>query len=139
MVNETPTADERSVGTLLSGILEDAEKLLKQQLDMFRAEVRMDVLKCKEASRLLVFGIGLLVPGGLVLCLATAYLLHWATGPAGMDPAGLPLWACLGLAGLAFGVPGALLILLGVRTFRAVPEQSAEALVENIQWLTKPK
>jgi hypothetical protein len=70
------------------------------------------------------------------------HLLHWATSPAGADPATLPLWACFGIVGLVFGVVGGALVTSGIRKFQSnnpLPDQTAQTIKENVQWIANSK
>jgi len=124
---------------VIGGIVDDFQRLVHQQIDLVRAEVRADWEKAKQASWPLAAGAGLLTIGGVLLGLMLALLLHWATAPQGADLARLPLWSCFALVGAAFVVAGGILTYLGCRRFRSIPpfpEKSADALKENIKWLT---
>lgn len=142
MATDLQTPPESSIVGALKGVLDDFQKLLQQQLTLFRAEVRADWHKTKSAVWPLVVGIGFLVIGAPVLCFMLAHLLHWLTSPAGADPARLPLWACFGLVGGALAVVGAVLLAVGIRKFQSfnpLPDESARALEENVRWLTNGK
>ena len=133
---------DESVTSLISGIIDDAQDLLTQQLALFRGEIQADFHKTKEAAAYVAAGAVLAVPGAFLLCLTLVHLLHWATSPPGADPASLPLWACYGLVGALFAVPSAILTSVGVtkfRSFNPLPDESVEALTENLQWISDNK
>jgi hypothetical protein len=70
------------------------------------------------------------------------YLLHWATSPGIQDLARVPLWGCYGLVGAGFLIAGGALLGAGLARFHSftpLPEKSAEALKENVKWLTNSK
>ena len=141
MANDVRNPAEPSVTTLVGGIISDAQELLKQQVSLLRAEIESDFKKSKDASISMAWGVGVCVPAALLLCFMAAHLLHWLTAPAGYDPAAIPLWACYGIAGVVFAALGALLVYLGVKKFESfnpLPDESAEALKENVQWLANP-
>jgi len=129
------TGPEPGVAALASGIIHDFQELVKQQLDLFRHEVKADVRKAREASTSLAVGTGMLALGSLLLCFGIAHLLSW------LMPA-LPLWGSYLIVGGLLGAPGAGLSYYACQQFRAsnlLPEDSAEALKENLEWTTKPK
>jgi len=128
-------APNESVTTLVTGILADAQELVKQQFQLFKHELRSDLNKTKEASLLLGVGVGLGLAGVLLLGLAAAYLLQW------LIPT-LPLWTCFGICGLMLVAGAAGLWYAGTLKFESinpVPEESVQALKENVQWITNPK
>lgn len=126
--------DERSVTSLVSGIVNDAQTLIQQQLALFREEIRADLRKTKEAVTALVAGVAVaaLAVGPLVFFLVA--LLH--------ELAVWPWWASALLVGVVFAVIGGALIAIGVQRFRSfnpLPDQSVEALKENLEWIKHPK
>jgi len=141
MANEVQSPPEPSVTALVSGIINDAQELFKQQVALFRQEIRSDLHKTKEAMIALVWGAGACVLAILPLCLMAVHLLHWLTSPPGIDPAAIPLWGCYGIVGGVLVALGAGLIYAGVRRFQSfnpLPDESAAALKENVQWITNP-
>src|SRR5262245_61952913 len=115
---------------IISGIVDDAQELVKQQLALFKTEVKDDIRKTKEAAIALASGLAVGAVGILFLLLAVVHLLAWAF-PA------MPLWCCYGLVGVVLAAAGGVLVWEGKRRFESfnpLPEQSAEALKENVQW-----
>jgi uncharacterized membrane protein YqjE len=126
---------EPSVTALVSGIIHDIQELLKQQVTLFRVEIREDLRKTKEAVVSLAAGLLVTLLGAFLLSLALPLLLWWAA-PA------LPPWACFAIVGGALTALGAILLYAGVKKLEAanpLHDQSVEALKENVQWLTNPK
>ena|SRR5213595_3638296 len=124
-----------SVTSLVSGIVHDAQDLMKQQLELLKAEVRDDFRKVRDASEMLGAGAGLALMGGILLTLTLVHLLNWLIPD-------MPQWAAYGIVAVVFIAGGAGLYLAGKRMLDKVnplPEQTAEALKENVQWITKPK
>jgi hypothetical protein len=135
MTPNLQTGHEPSLAALTAGILHDVQELFKQQLHLFRHEIEVKLRKTREASVCLAVGLLLMFYGGLALCATAVYLLNW------WFPT-LPLWAdCLIVTGLV-SVPGAILTFAGLRQLESVnplPEETSEALKENLEWTTKPK
>jgi len=124
---------------VIGGIVQDFQRLVRQQFEMVRAEVRTDWHKTKQAMVPVVSGAALLTVGGLLFSLMFVFLLHWLTAARGSDPATLPLWSCFAIVGAIFMLIGGILVYSGVSRFKSftpVPEQSADALKENVKWLT---
>jgi hypothetical protein len=126
---------ERSVTSLVSGIIADAQHLIQQQLAMFRQEIREDLRKSRDAAIALAVGIGITLIGSVLLLLMLPLLLHWAAPD-------LPLWACFGIVGGFLTALGGVLVYTGVKKFESVnplSDKSIEAFKENLKWTTSPK
>src|SRR5437870_13376291 len=135
MANDLRTNGEPSLTGLVTGIVNDAQDLLKQQLALFKQEIKDDVRRTKEAALSLSVGLGMVVVGGLLFCAMLVHLLNWAV-PV------LPLWSCYGIVSSAFLACGRALFYAGRRRFESfnpLPEQSVGALKENLQWIMNPK
>jgi len=139
MNNAFPTADARvstepKMSTLLTGIVRDVEELVKQQLALFRAEMIQDGRKIRDAAIPLGLGIWGVLLGLGVLALMLAHLLQWSTD--------MPLWVCYLIVGVVCVVAGGILAYVGKKkfdSFTPLPEESAQALKENVECLINPK
>jgi hypothetical protein len=135
MSPDLKTPPDASVTTLVSGIINDAQNLVKQQFELLQHEIRTDLRKTKEAGLLLMGGAVFALAGIIVQALALANLLQWAV-PS------LPMWACYGVAGLPLLLAGAGLFYAGkvkFESFTAMPNESMQALKENVQWIANRK
>jgi len=133
MPNEVNSPPEPSVTTLVTGIVHDAQELIKQQMDLVRTEIREDFRKTKEGALELSIGTGIAEIGGVFLCFTVAYLLEWAAHPY------LPLWACFAIVTGIILVVSAGLFAVGKKkfdSFNPLPNQSLQGLKENLQWKT---
>lgn len=142
MTTQVPTTSEPGVSTLVKGIVDDIGDLIKQQFKFARTEIQTDLRKSKEAATLLAIGAGAAFLGLIFAGLMLVYLLHWLTSPPGADQAGIPLWGCYGIVTAVFLGCGAVLLLTGKKkfdSFTIVPEQTADTLKENVQWITNSK
>jgi hypothetical protein len=134
MANDLQTGSEPSVTSLVTGIINDAQELFKQQLALLKHEVREDIHKTALAVASLGAGAAVAVIGGLMLCFMFVQILH--------EVAGLPQWGSYGIVGAVFLVIGGILVALGVqkvRTVNPLHNDTTEALKENVQWIMKPK
>jgi hypothetical protein len=135
MATDLKNGQDQSVTSLVSGIMQDAQELLKQQFELFKHEVRTDIRKIEA---------GLQVMGtGLAFGIVAAFLLGIAIclGLQAIWP-GLALWACFAIGGGLFAGIGGALLVAGWSQLHAVnplPDKTAEALKENVQWITNPK
>jgi uncharacterized membrane protein YqjE len=126
--------DGQTVTGLVSGIVADAQELIKQQVALVRAEIKADFQRTVRA--LIMLGVGALaaVPAVFLVCNMFVFMLH--------ELAGLSVWASYGIVGGVFVVLSAILIGIGIQRFRSfnpLPEQSVEAFKENVRWMTNPK
>jgi hypothetical protein len=136
MANQTvsPPAEGQSVTGLVSGIVSDTQELLKQQVALVRAEIKADFHRMVNAAVLLAVGALVMVPALFLLCNMLVYMLN--------ELAGFKVWASYGIVGGVFAVLGVALVVAGVQRFRStnpLPDQSVEAIKENVRWMTNPK
>jgi len=125
---------DASMTQLLSGIIGDAQELVRQQLAMFRTELQHDVRRTKQALVALVCGLALAAVGGALLCFMAVHGLHAAFE--------LPLWACFGIVGGVLAAAGGVAFYMAMKQFNEfnpLPDESAQALKENMQWISHPK
>jgi uncharacterized BrkB/YihY/UPF0761 family membrane protein len=122
------------MGGLVSGIVQDAQDLISQQFTLFKQEVRQDFQKTRDTMGILAVAAGVLFVGVLILGLMLVHLVQW------LAPT-WPEWVSYAIVGGAVTAVGALLAWLGVhrlRTVNPLPDQTAKALEENLEWKTKP-
>jgi len=130
---ETAAGTQPSMTDLVSGIVSDAQTLLRQQVDMLRTEVKEDMRRTKDAAKYMGIGAAVASLGGLFLVISLVYLLHWLAAPH------LPEWACWAIVGGVLAVGGLIAMYVGKRTFDSfnpLPDKTANALQENVSWIT---
>jgi len=127
-----PPQPNGTVSELVSEIISDAQKLIRQQTDMLTAEVREDFRRSKRAAEFGSIGIVCTTVGALGLITAIAYLLH--------EQFQFAMWASWGIVGGLFLIAG---VVLGVwsyqllERFNPLPDKTFNALKENLTWKTK--
>ncbi|MBA4189591.1 MAG: hypothetical protein C0467_16520 [Planctomycetaceae bacterium] len=129
----TPPANGTVTG-LVSGILDDAQTLVRQQIEMLKAEVREDFTRSKQAAEFGALGIVLLTVGMLGLVTALANLLH--------EHYQFSMGASWGITGTLFTILGgaaAATSYLLLERFNPLPDKTFNALQENLSWKTTPK
>jgi len=134
MATDLQTGSEQSMSSLLTGIVSDAQTLFKQQMALFKQEVKEDVRKTGQATVAILCGAITMFLGAFLLCMMAAHLLQYLTH--------WELWACYGLVGLAITALGGLMAYLGrekFKTFNPLPDESLAALQENLEWKTTPR
>ena len=119
-----------SVSALLSGIVGDAQDLVRKEIALARQEIREELTAAKTAATALALAGAVLAVGGLfllvTLALGLADLLNW------------PAWAGFGIVGLVFGIAGAILLSSArqkMKQINPVPERTVETMKENIEWI----
>jgi hypothetical protein len=129
-VAENPTDNGQDLGSVLGDVLREGERLLGQQVDLLKSELRQELGRAAGAALSLGAGTGLLTCGGVLGTLAVVHGLHRATR--------LPLWTCYGLVAGLSAAAGAGLLAIGRGQLAALAPglpQSAATLRENLQWL----
>jgi hypothetical protein len=120
-----------SLGDLVSELTGDLSKLMRQELELAKAEIRQEAAKAGKAT-------GMLAAAGFAGYLTTVLLslaLVFALGAV------MPLgWAALIVAAL-WGIAGAVLYSTGrakLRTVNPKPERTVETLKEDAEWAKHP-
>jgi uncharacterized membrane protein YqjE len=134
VLEEPLTESPPSVAKLLSGILDDAQTLARQQFDMLKAELKEDVDRTKRAALFGSMGIVLLTVGGLTLVASLVNLLN--------EQFQFSMWAsCLIIGGIATaaGLGLAAVARNQFETFNPLPNKTIDALEENLTWKTQPQ
>jgi tetrahydromethanopterin S-methyltransferase subunit D len=130
-----------SMSSLVTGIITDAQRLVRQEVLLVRREMQVELEKVKTAVASMAVGAGVSLLAVILLAFCLVYLLNWATG-GHTNEHGLPLWACFGIVGACLAVLGGILVYIGatkVSTVSLVPPQTAETMKENVEWLQNQK
>jgi hypothetical protein len=133
MAPEQTTNSSPGITPLITGIVNDAQALIRQQLTLFQTEVKNDLHRTKEASIPLAVGAIVCFLAGIILCIAIALLIVY------LWPA-CPYFVAFGIVGVVLAIVGGVLVYTGKAKFDAfnpLPEKAVEGLKENIQWKTK--
>ncbi len=124
---EVPT-DNRSLGDIISDLAQDLSLLMRQELDLAKAEVKQEVAKAGKAG-------GMLGGAGVASHLVLVFLslaLMFALGNV-MDLG----WSAVIVAGVWALVSG-VLFAVGRQRMRQVepkPERTVDSLKEDVEWL----
>ena len=130
MADRIPTENPPSVSSLLGGIVNDLQTLIRQEMALAKAEMMQEWDKAKTAAGSMAAGAGVLALGGFFLCVCIACVLT--------EVAGLPWWASFLIVGGVLTVIGAGLFFIGrarAAQVHVVPPQTAETMKENVQWI----
>lgn len=131
--NERLKAAEPGVAALLSEIVGDFQRLVKQHMDLFKHEVREDIRKSKRALATMVMAYMLGWLGAMLVCAMAVGVLAWAVPQ-------VPWWGWAGIIGVMVCVAGAVLGASAKKMLASItplPDQTAKAIKEDLQWLRK--
>ena len=125
-----PTRDvsQASIGELIGEVTSDLSTLMRQELELAKAEVKNEAVKAGK-------GAGMLGGAGYAGHLTVLFLsltLMWALG----DLWDTPAWGALVVA-VIWGITAAVLFVKGREQIKRVnpkPEQTIETLKEDVQW-----
>lgn len=132
MITNEADSDVR-VSTLMSEIIQDAQRLIVEQLTLFQVEIKNDVHRLLYAMIPLLAGALAALPAIFLLGMALAYALCWVFPT-------LPTWAGFAIVGGIIALGAGSLIFWGVQTLRTIspmPDTALKGLKENLQWKTK--
>ena len=120
--------DDRSLGELFSELASDTSNLVRQEINLAKAEMTQ---KATEAGRQAgMIGVGGVLAHTALLALVTALV-------AGLS-AFMPIWASALLVGIVLAIAGYVLIRQGVDKLKQLnpkPEQTIETLKEDKEWI----
>ena len=126
----TEREHEASITTLVSGIVNDTQTLVRQEIALAKQEIREEISTAKAATIKVAIAGAVLAVGGLLLVLALAQalaaVLHW------------PVWAGYILVGVVLAVAGYVLLASAqkqLKTLSPVPEKTVETVKENVEWI----
>jgi len=121
------SSDERSLGELVGDVTKDLAELMRQEVDLAKAELRTEAKGLSQAGAMFG-GAGV---AGLLLAFFASLAAMWGLGEV------MHLgWAAL-IVAAAWGVVGAILYSLGrsrIKTVSLVPERTVETLKEDVRW-----
>jgi len=125
---ECPT----SVSTLVGGIIDDAQQLVRQEIALARREVTEELTKAKTAAASLAVGAAVLFFGAMLFCFMLVYLITW------LSHDWIPLWGSFAIVGACLSAIGIGLLLAArnkASDIHLVPRQTVETMRENVQWI----
>ena len=126
-------AQPPTMTNLVSGIVDDAQVLARQQFEMLKAELREDLNRTRRAAELGAMGIVFLTVGGLTLVAFLVNLLH--------EQFLFSMWASCLIIGVIATAAGLALTAAARNlfdTFNPLPNKTINALEENLTWKTQP-
>jgi hypothetical protein len=141
MANEVHAPpEEANMTSLLRGIINDVGDLIRQEIRFARTEFKTDAQKLTRSGAVLALGVGIAAVGVVLVAFMMVHLIHSLSGAS--DSASIPLWGCYGIVAAVFLVVGAGLGFLGFQSMQKVnplPDQTAESVKENVEWIMNSK
>ncbi|WP_158850820.1 phage holin family protein [Saccharothrix deserti] len=126
-----PPTDEASLGQLVGELTEDLSRLMRQELELAKAEIRQEATKAGKAAGMLGaagfagYMTALLLSLALVFALASFMALGWATLIVAA------LWAIAGFVLFSTG-------RARLRKVSPKPEHTIDTLKEDAEWARHP-
>lgn len=116
-----------SLGTLVTGIVEDLQGIVRGEVQLAKTEIKEDVSGLGKGAALIAAGAFLGLVGFIFLMLGVTYLLNKS----------LELWLSALIVGLALLIIAAIAALIGKNQLSASslkPDQTIESIKEDQQW-----
>jgi len=143
MANEVHAPPEEANMTgLLRGIINDIGDLIRHEIRFARTELKSDARKVLRAGAALALGAGVAGLGVVLVAFMLVHLIHTLSLPAGTAEPGIPLWGCFGIVAAVFLAVGGVMVLLGVKGLQNVnplPDETAQNVKENVEWIMNSK
>jgi hypothetical protein len=132
MANDVHPTTEPSVASLVTGITDDLQQLIRQQVMLVRQEIQEDIRKSKEGAAAFAVGASAAAVSAILIAFTVVYALVLTT---------LPLWACFAIVAGIFVILAAVLIAMGKKKLDSIhplEDQAIQGLRENLEWKTHP-
>jgi len=126
----SPGAAEPSVADLISGLVGDAQQLVRREIDLAKREVTIEIDKVKQGAVALGIGAGAAIIGALLLAHMLVYLVQTLTD--------LPLWVSYLIVGALFAIGGGVALMQGLKRIKEVdpvPRETIESVRKDVQWI----
>jgi lipopolysaccharide export LptBFGC system permease protein LptF len=130
MAVDTTDQPRQSSTALVSGIVDDLQRLLRQEAQLARQELKQEWQKTKSAAFSFAAGSVALVFSVLILLFMLVYLLAYYTS--------IPTWGCYGIVGGILALAAIAMLMMGSQRASQIqlpPPQTAASLKENAQWI----
>jgi uncharacterized membrane protein YqjE len=131
MTSQLEVADhEPSVVEVVSGLVNDAEQLVKQQFELVKVELKHDARQMAIAAIPMIAGVLACGVGMIVLAFAIGHLMI-AIWPS------LPVWAAYGIVGVIIITAGVVAVWRGKEMFTEPIRDVLEPAKEDRPWTVK--
>jgi len=119
--------EQESVGTLISGLIQDLQELVRAEIRLVRTELRDDAMVAGRGVAVIAGGALIGLTGFIFLMLGVTYLLDKV----------MPLWLAAAIVGAVLAVIAAICVSVGRNRLKAgnfTPEQTIDTLKEDREW-----
>lgn len=133
MLRELQQELQNGISPLISGIVADTQSLLQKEIELARAELRVEVSKIRQSFLLIGIGYALALVSGILFAATIAALLIY------LRPETL-LWQSFCAVAVLVGITSWISFAYSRalrRDIRIVPEQTLESIKENAEWIAK--
>lgn len=123
-------SEPQGVGSLVSGVIEDLQSLVRSEVQLAKTEIKEDVQQIGAGAGMLAGGALIGVTGFIFLMLGVTYLLNKA----------VEMWLAAGIVGIALLAIAAIVAMNGKNKLSAAnlkPEQTIETMKENKEWANR--
>lgn len=120
-------SDAQGLGTLVSGIVNDLQDIVRGEVRLAKAEVREDIASAGKGAASLAAGALIALTGFIFLMLGVTYLLNKS----------LEMWLAAGIVGVALLLVGGTLAMAGKNRLSGTslaPTETIDSLKEDQQW-----
>ncbi len=131
MIEDFRREFESTMTPLLRGILDDTQKLLRQEIAPARVEVTEDAVRARDAVVGISVGAMMGYIAFILLCFAAVHLL------VAYQPK-LPVWGAYALVAGVLAVVSWICTSRGLRRareIRGVPQQTVDSIQQGFQWM----
>jgi hypothetical protein len=132
MPETNPTEHAPSLATLVGGLVEDTQQLVRQEAALARHEIQAEWDKTKQGAALLGVALAFLALVGVLFAFTLVKLLYQYVLPHDE-------WACFAIITVLFAVCGGLLYFAARERFEQIhlpPRQSVESIRADVQAVT---
>lgn len=122
--------DAEGLGTLVAGIVEDLQKIIRGEMDLAKAEIKEDATSLGVAAGTLIAGAMVALVGFIFLMLGVTYLLNKS----------LEMWLSAGIVGAALTILGLILVMAGrnkLQSTSLTPTETIDSLKEDQEWASQ--
>jgi uncharacterized membrane protein YqjE len=126
----TARTDEQGLGSLVSGIVEDLQDIVRGEVRLAKTEIREEATSMGKGAALVAGGALVALTGFILLMLGVTYLLNKS----------LEMWLSAGIVGLALLLVGGGLAMAGrsrITETSFKPAETIDSLKEDQQWASQ--
>lgn len=131
MPDTNPTAPQASLASLVGGLIEDTQRLIRQEVALARSEVEREWNKTKEGAAFLAGAQAVFTLVAILLGFTLVKMLQHFVLPDSE-------WACFAIVTAVFAVGGLVLLFAGVRKFKQIGAmtQTVESIRQDVEAVT---